>query len=85
MGSLQLFLFGAISVFIALPLGLALANLIVDIVMKPSLGWTLNLQLLSGEYFQTSIMAMCSLMLAGALPTMRMIRHTPMKFVRNSL
>ncbi|CAM3623602.1 ABC transporter permease [Vibrio aquimaris] len=85
MGSLQLFLFGAISVFIALPLGLALANLIVDIVMKPSLGWTLSLQLLSGEYFQTSIMAMCSLMLAGALPTMRMIRHTPMKFVRNSL
>ncbi|WP_341663930.1 ABC transporter permease [Vibrio sp.] len=85
MGSLQLFLFGVISVLIALPLGLALANLIVDIVMKPSLGWTLNLQLISGEYFQTSIMAMCSLMLAGALPTMRMIRHTPMKFVRNSL
>ncbi|GLT16680.1 ABC transporter permease [Vibrio zhanjiangensis] len=85
MGSIQLFVFGAISVLIAFPLGLVLANLIVDIVMKPSLGWTLNLQFMSGEYFQTSIMAMSSLMLAGALPIMRMVRRTPMKFVRNSL
>lgn len=85
MGSLQLFVFGVVSVIIALPLGLALASLIVDIVMKKSLGWTLELQFMSGEYFQTSLLAMCSLILAGALPTLRMIRHTPMKFVRNSL
>ncbi|MCG9683040.1 FtsX-like permease family protein [Vibrio sp. Isolate23] len=85
MGGLQLFVFGAISILIALPLGLALANLVVDIVIKQSFGWTLELQMIPEEYFQTSLMAMGSLMLAGALPVLRMIRNTPMKSLRDAL
>ncbi|MCG9597605.1 FtsX-like permease family protein [Vibrio sp. Isolate25] len=85
MGGLQLFVFGAISILIALPLGLALANLVVDIVIKQSFGWTLELKMIPEEYFQTSLMAMGSLMLAGALPVLRMIRNTPMKSLRDAL
>ena len=85
MGGLQLFVFGAISILIALPLGLALANLVVDIVIKQSFGWTLELQLIPEEYLHTSLMAMGSLMLAGALPVLRMIRNTPMKSLRDAL
>ncbi|QIJ84816.1 FtsX-like permease family protein [Vibrio coralliilyticus OCN008] len=84
-GGLQLFVFGAISILIALPLGLALANLVVDIVIKQSFGWTLELQLIPEEYLHTSLMAMGSLMLAGALPVLRMIRNTPMKSLRDAL
>ena len=84
-GSLQLFVFGLISSLIAVPLGLALANLIVDIVIKQSFGWSLELQVLPWDYFETFAWAMAALMLAGALPVMRMIRNTPMKSLRDAL
>lgn len=85
MGSLQLFVFGAISILIAMPLGLALARLVVDIIIKQSFGWTLELQFIPSEYMQTSAMAMLSLVVAGAIPVLRMIRGTAMKSLRESL
>ncbi|MCY9827220.1 ABC transporter permease [Vibrio chagasii] len=84
-GSLQLFVFGLISSLIAVPLGLALASLIVDIVIKQSFGWSLELQVLPWDYFGTFAWAMAALMIAGALPVMRMIRNTPMKSLRDAL
>lgn len=85
MGSLQLFVFGAISTLIALPLGLALATLVVDIIIKQSFGWTLELQMIPHEYMQTAALAMLSLMVAGAIPVLRMVRNTAMKSLRDSL
>lgn len=85
MGSLQLFVFGAISILIAMPLGVALARLVVDIIIKQSFGWTLELQFIPSEYMQTSIIAMLSLVIAGAIPVLRMIRGTAMKSLRESL
>ncbi len=85
MGSLQLFVFGAIATLIALPLGVALARLVVDIIIKQSFGWTLELQLIPHEYMQTGLLAMVSLMIAGAIPVLRMVRNTPMKSLRDSL
>ncbi len=85
MGSLQLFVFGAISILIAMPLGLALARLVVDIVIKQSFGWTLELQLIPFEYIKTASLTMLSLMIAGAVPVLRMVRNTPMKSLRDSL
>ncbi|WP_159652407.1 ABC transporter permease [Vibrio atypicus] len=85
MGSLQLFVFGAISILIAMPLGLALARLVVDIIIKQSFGWTLELQLIPSEYLHTALLAMLSLVVAGALPVLRMVRGTAMKSLRSSL
>ncbi|KII79462.1 ABC transporter permease [Vibrio renipiscarius] len=85
MGSLQLFVFGAISVIIAMPLGLMLAHLVVDIVIKQSFGWTLELQFIPYEYVNTISLAMLSLVLAGALPVLRLVRNTPMKSLRDAL
>ncbi|WP_391087126.1 FtsX-like permease family protein [Vibrio sp. NH-UV-68] len=85
MGSLQLFVFGAISILIAMPLGLALASLVVDIIIKHSFGWTIELQFIPQEYFYSVTLAMGSLMLAGAIPVLRMVRNTPMKSLRDSL
>ena len=84
-GSLQLFVFGAIALLIAMPLGLALARLVVDIIIKQSFGWTMEIQFIPGEYLQTAMIAMLSLMVAGAIPVIRMIRSTPMKALRDSL
>ncbi|KHD26863.1 ABC transporter permease [Vibrio caribbeanicus] len=85
MGSLQLFVFGAVSILIAMPLGIALANLVVDIIIKQSFGWTLELQFIPSAYLQTGMLAMMSLVVAGAIPVLRMIRGTAMKSLRESL
>ncbi|WP_299691501.1 ABC transporter permease [uncultured Vibrio sp.] len=84
-GCLQLFVFGLISALIAIPLGLALASLIVDIVIKQSFGWSLELQVIPWGYLVTLGWTMLALMLAGALPVMRMVRNTPMKSLRDAL
>ncbi|MCA0936070.1 ABC transporter permease [Vibrio alginolyticus] len=85
LGGLQLFAFGAISAMIAVPLGLALAHLIVDIIIKQSFGWSLELQTIPWEYAKTIAWAMLAIMLAGALPVIRMIKSTPMKSLRDAL
>ncbi|MBH9739429.1 FtsX-like permease family protein [Vibrio navarrensis] len=85
LGGLQLFVFGLISAIIAVPLGMALATLIVDIVIKQSFGWSLELQINPAEYGETLAWAMLAIMLAGALPVLRMVRNTPMKSLRDAL
>ncbi|WP_367986610.1 ABC transporter permease [Vibrio sp. NTOU-M3] len=85
MGGLQLFVFGAIAVVIAMPLGLLLAQLVVDIVIKQSFGWTLQLQFIPHQYLQSIILAMVALMIAGAIPVTRLIKNTPMKLLRDAL
>lgn len=85
MGCLQLFVFGAISILIAMPLGLALASLVVDIIIKQSFGWTLELQFIPEAYLQSISLAMLALMVAGAVPVLRMVRNTPMKSLRDAL
>ncbi|EDP60272.1 ABC transporter permease [Vibrio sp. AND4] len=85
LGGLQLFAFGMISAIIAVPLGLALANLIVDVVIKQSFGWSLELQVIPWEYTKTIAWAMLAIMIAGALPVFRMIKSTPIKSLRDAL
>jgi putative ABC transport system permease protein len=85
LGGLQLFVFGLISAVIAVPLGMALATLIVDIVIKQSFGWSLELKINPAEYGETLAWAMLAIMLAGALPVLRMVRNTPMKSLRDAL
>ncbi len=84
-GGMQLFVFGIIASLVAIPLGLTLANLIVDIVLKQSFGWSLELQILPWKYAQTIFWAMLAIMLAGALPVLRLINRTPMKSLRDSM
>nr|WP_319553988.1 ABC transporter permease [uncultured Vibrio sp.] len=85
LGGLQLFAFGAISALIAVPLGLALAHVIVDIIIRQSFGWSLELQTIPWEYAKTIAWAMLAIMAAGALPVIRMIKSTPMKSLRDAL
>ncbi len=85
LGGLQLIAFGAISAMIAVPLGLALAHLIVDIIIRQSFGWTLELQVIPWEYAKTIAWSMLAIMFAGALPVIRMIKSTPMKSLRDAL
>ncbi len=85
LGALQLFVFGLISMLIAMPLGLALAKLVVEIVIKQSFGWTMELKLMPWAYVQTALFSMLALIIAGALPIIRLVRKSPMKSLRDAL
>ncbi|WGY47103.1 ABC transporter permease [Vibrio sp. ABG19] len=84
-GALQLFVFGAISLIIALPLGIVLAKLMIDVVIRQSFGWTMALQMIPSLYMQTAMLSMLALIIAGALPVMRLVRRSPMKSLRDAL
>lgn len=84
-GCLQLSVFGLIAILIAMPLGIVLAKLVVDIIIKQSFGWTLELQFIPSSYLYTSILAMISLVIAGAIPVIRLAKNTPIKLLRDAL
>ena len=85
MSGLQLLLFGVISAMIALPLGYALAKVMVEVVLKASFGWTMHLYVIPWNYLNTFAWSMLALVLAGILPTIGMLRRTPMKSLRDAL
>lgn len=85
MGALQLFVFGIISLLIALPLGLALAKLMVDMVIRQAFGWTIELQMFPASYAQIALLSMLALIISGALPVIRLVRQTAMKSLRDAL
>ncbi|MFA0439099.1 ABC transporter permease [Vibrio sp. 10N.286.49.C2] len=84
-GGLQLLVFGLISAAIAMPLGIALAQLIVDIVIKQSFGWSLQLQIVPWQYLTTSLWSLLALVVAGAIPVLRLIRNSPINSLRDAL
>ncbi len=84
-GGMQLFVFGLISAVVAIPLGMALASLIIDVVIKHSFGWSIELRMIPWEYAETIAWAMFAIMVAGALPVIQIAKRTPMKSLRDAL
>lgn len=85
LSGLQLLVFGVISALVAMPLGVALAKVMVEVVLKESFGWTMNLYVIPWEYLNTFGWTMLALVIAGILPVLGMIKRTPMKSLRDSL
>ena len=85
LGALQLLVIGLFTAFIALPLGIILAQLMVDVVLKSAFGWTMQLQILPWQYLSTFSWSLLTLFIAGAWPVWLMLKTTPMKLLRGSL
>ncbi len=76
-GSLQLFVFAYFRSFDCSAIRFSVgASLIVDIVIKQSFWVVTGAGVIPWDYLATFARAMAALMLAGALPVMRMIRNT---------
>ena len=84
-GALQLFVFWAIALLIAVPLGIMLANLMVDVLIRDSFGWTMQVELVTSKYIETALFSMLALLVAGALPVLRLVRKSPMTSLRDAL
>jgi putative ABC transport system permease protein len=78
----QTLLMGVAAAVLALPLGLALAALMLEVVNRRSFGWTVPLQLEPRLMGEAVVLAMAAALLAGAYPAWRMARTRPAEALR---
>lgn len=70
-------LLGTSAGLVAMPAGLILALILIYIINLRSFGWTLALQLRSGEFTQAFLVAVAAALLAGLYPAWRMGKTDP--------
>ncbi|USD64164.1 ABC transporter permease [Vibrio sp. SCSIO 43136] len=85
LGGVQLFVLGLCSALVAIPLGIFIADLMIDVVLKQSFGWTMQLQVIPWYYAETFFWSFGALLIAGALPVLGMMKRTPIKSLRDAL
>jgi putative ABC transport system permease protein len=76
-------LMGLFAGLLSLPLGLLLAHILVHAINKRSFGWTLQLSLSPGIFFQALLIALGASLLAGLYPGWRMSRANPAGALRD--
>ncbi|MDW6003852.1 ABC transporter permease [Vibrio mangrovi] len=84
-GSLQLSTFGIISLFIAIPLGITLSVFVMDMVIRQTFGWSVQLYMMYSGYLTTALWSIAALVIAGAIPVIRLTLGAPIKSFRDSL
>jgi putative ABC transport system permease protein len=75
-------LMGAVSGFLAMPTGYALAYILIYIINRRSFGWTLQMQLTINPFVQAFFVALLAALLAGVYPTIRISRMTASDAIR---
>ncbi|MEM7354164.1 MAG: FtsX-like permease family protein [Acidobacteriota bacterium] len=75
--STQCGLMGWIAGLLALPLGAALAALLIHIINRRSFGWTLQMELPPAIFAQALVLALAAALLAGLFPAYRLSRSSP--------
>jgi putative ABC transport system permease protein len=70
-------LLGLIAGLLAVPTGLLLAVVMIEVVNRRSFGWTLNMQVGAGLLLQAVGLALAGALLAGLYPAWRMSRTSP--------
>jgi putative ABC transport system permease protein len=75
--SLQTGLLGLLAGLFAMPLGVALAAILVYVINHRSFGWTLQLAVTPGVLGQAMLLALVAAALAGLYPAWRMARANP--------
>ncbi|OAN17736.1 ABC transporter permease [Photobacterium jeanii] len=84
LGGGQLFIIGLLTALMALPLGLVLAQLLIDVVLKYSFGWTMELYFFPSQYLVSLSAALVVLLAAGAWPVWRLVKRSAITSLRES-
>jgi len=74
---LQTGLMGTISGILALPVGFALAWIMIGVVNRRSFGWTIDMQVSAGLPAQALLLALSGALLAGVYPAWKLSRTSP--------
>jgi putative ABC transport system permease protein len=75
-------LMGLTAGLLSLPVGVALATVLVYVINKRSFGWTLLFRLDGGLFAQALLVAVAAALLAGLYPAWRMSRTAPAAALR---
>ncbi|PDW04518.1 FtsX-like permease family protein [Candidatus Viridilinea mediisalina] len=75
-------LIGAVAGLLAIPLGLAMALVLVYVINRRSFGWTLDLALEPRIFLQALLVALIAAFLAGLYPAYQMSRTSPAAALR---
>jgi len=75
-------LMGLISGLLALPLGTAMAWLLIHVVNRRAFGWQIDMHLAPTPYLQALVLAVTAALLAGIYPAWRMARVRPAAAMR---
>ena len=81
---LQASLLGLMAGLLALPIGIGLAVLLIDVINRRSFGWSMQLQLPWDQLLTAIGVAVVSAMLAGTLPARTQRRKTLAQQLRES-
>ncbi|MGF1681897.1 FtsX-like permease family protein [Photobacterium minamisatsumaniensis] len=84
LGGGQLLLIGLLTALIALPLGLVLAQLLIDVVLKYSFGWTMPVEYFPNDYLISLGSALIVLLIAGAWPVWRLVKRSAITSLREA-
>ncbi len=75
-------LMGLVAGLLAVPVGIALALILVFVINRRSFGWTLGIDLGPGDLVQIVALALVAAVLAGIIPAARMVRTSPATSLR---
>ncbi|RXJ74253.1 ABC transporter permease [Veronia nyctiphanis] len=85
LGGGQLAVIGLFSALFALPLGLLISELLLNVVIKYSFGWTMSLTYFLSSYAITLVATIITLLAAGAWPVWRLIKRSAVSSMREAL
>jgi len=75
-------LLGALAGLFAVPIGIAVAVVLILVINARSFGWTLDIQISPRVLAETFAIAVLSALIAGAYPARRMARLSPAQTLR---
>ncbi|MBE1274367.1 ABC transporter permease [Enterovibrio baiacu] len=84
LGGGQLMMIGLFSALFALPLGLMIAEVLINIVLKYSFGWTMSVSYFPMSYLITLGGSLLTLLLAGCWPVWRLIKRSAVLSLREA-
>jgi putative ABC transport system permease protein len=72
----------ALTAVLALPLGLALAWVLLAVVNVEAFGWRLPMQIFPGDWLRLMAAALVAALAAGLLPALKLARTSPAAMLR---
>lgn len=81
--SAQTGLMGLVAGVLAVPVGLALASLLIHVINKRSFGWTLHMEVTPEALLQAVALALVAAVLAGIYPSYKMSKASPALALRD--